>query len=170
MSFTPTLNLPSLKRKGVMAHFGGIREPFWSPTEVFLEGQPLKRDTTKEEHVLKAGSLEGALVIGFSLQETYTVSDKRHKGHHYPNDTRQELNPGCKIGVITGRGSIQTINYKGVVAAGDDVYYDPADGKLVASGGAAVSGNKLPAKFRTSGNGSDSKPAYVRVEFNFPVL
>jgi hypothetical protein len=172
MSVIPTLNLPKLKRKGIMAHFGGLRVPFYTPTEVMLEGQPVKLDPAGGSKILKgtAGATAGAEIMGFSLQETYIQSDARHKGHHYPNDTRQEILPGCKIGVLTGHGYMQTINYKGAVTEGGDVYFDPADGTLVGTGAAAIAQNKLPAKFRSAGTNNDGSGPYVLVEFNFPLV
>jgi hypothetical protein len=164
---TPTLNLPKLKRKGISAAFHGIRAPFYTPTEVFGEGQPLKHGTSGQT-VLKPATLEGHLVFGLSLQETYTQSDTRHKGHHYANDTRQELTPGCKIGVLVGHGFARITSYEGVVNEGDRLYVNPATGKLVASGGAAVAGNRLPVVARESGNNTGGTGKDILIEFDFP--
>ena len=175
--FSPTLNVPHLKRKGLMTLFGGVKAPFYTPSEVFLEGQPLKHDSAGGQKVLKAGSLEGALVFGLALQETYTQSDPRLKGMRFPNDTRQELSDGVKIGVLMGHGFAQTLNYKGTISEGDQLYYDPADGKLIASGAAAVTGNKLPIRARTGSAGTGGTgisvptlPNYITIEFDFPTV
>jgi hypothetical protein len=174
---TPTLNLPSLKKKGltVMSHLGGgIRAPFYVPNEVFPEGTVLKLDPAagrkvideKYVGVLIAGTGDGPKAIGFAMQETYddTLLGQL-QGYRFANDTRQRLGTNEPIGVVVGSGYCETRNYVGVVAAGQKCYV-AVGGKLSA---AVVAGNELPAVFETAGDATAGDPKPVRVRFDFPL-
>jgi hypothetical protein len=167
--FTPTLRLPSLKKKNLTTNFHGIKAPFYVPTEVMPEGCPVKFTSgNPREKIQKAVAGDGAVCIGFALQEVYDDSLlDQLAGYHFPNDTRQKLD-GMPIGVLMGTGWMETRYYKGTVAAGQSVYISTDASKLVGSGGDAVSGNKI-AKAVFEGAGTDGdKP--VRVAFDLATV
>lgn len=170
MSFSPTLNLPQLKKKGitVMSNFPSIRSPFYVPDEVMLEGAPVKRKAADKTRILKSVAGDGAVTIGLALQDVYDESAlgaqySQLAGHHFGNDTSQALN-GMPIGVLMGSGYAEIRNYTGVIAVGDQLGIDPANpGKLKAS---VVAADQIPAFTETTGTDGD-KP--VRIRFDFPL-
>jgi hypothetical protein len=166
---TPALNLPQLKRKGLTWDMGGIRAPYYTPTQVMLEAQPLKFDPSAPLQVLTAQAGDGAKVFGLAMQEVYDESGlDRLKGYFFPNDTRQPLRQGVKIGVITGHGFVRVTNIEGVVSANTQVYFNPTTGMLMANG---TSGNQISAMFRESAdNTANNLTTGVLIEHMFPLV
>jgi hypothetical protein len=167
--FAPSLNLPSLKKKGitVMSNFPSIRSPFHVPTEVMNEGAPVKR-VGSTMNIVKAVAGDGAVAIGLVLQDVYDESGlgaqySQLAGHHFGNDTAQALN-GMPVGVLMGTGYAEIRNYTGAVAINDHLGIDPANaGKVKTS---AVVADQLPVWAESTGTDGD-KP--VRIRFDFPL-
>ena len=166
---TPALNLPQLKRKGLTWDMGGIRAPYYTPTEVMNEAQPLKFDPAAPLQVLKAQTGDGAKVMGLAMQDVYDESGLGAlKGYYFANNTRQPLRQGVKIGVIVGHGFVRVTNIEGVVSANTPVFYDPTTGMLMANGAA---GNQIAAMFRENAdNTAGNLTTGVLIEHNFPLV
>ncbi|MCL2641878.1 MAG: hypothetical protein FWD53_13590 [Phycisphaerales bacterium] len=165
--YTPGLNLPPRKTKGLIKLFGGLSVPFYTVETVMAEGTPLKPAATAHTMEMPANG-EGAKVIGLALQETYDESAfGQLRGYYFVNDTRQRLD-GAPIGVLCGAGYAMTNNYAGDVKWGDQGYVeidasDKVTGKMTAT---SSTGNKIPVVFEGIGKDGDK---LVRIRFDFPL-
>lgn len=171
--WTPELNLPTLKRKGLSVYpwIGHpIQNPFYKPSEVMPEGAPVKFDTAIDGNIKKCVDGDGAACIGLALQEVYDDSVYGQlQGYNFPNDTRERLASGRPIGVLQGNGFAETINYAGTVGFNSPAYVGPS-GLLVTTGHAmATSQNKLPVTFEGVGTDGYLGGPSVRIRFAFPV-
>ena len=153
------LNLPKRYRKGIMATFGVIVPPFYRCNEVAPEGAPVVLDEANPGFVKVAtpGEAEHG-VFGLIAQAVYDPAVLGELANYeFHNNTKARK--GDTIGVITGQGYVETINYTGTVAVGDKLY-PAADGKLSAT----KTGNDLPVGVaETAGKDGDE---YVRVRVN----
>lgn len=154
-----SLNLPKRHRKGIMATFGVIVPPFYRCNEVAPEGAPVVLDEENPGFVKVATAGEGEAVFGFIAQEVYDPALLGELANYeFHNNTKARK--GDTIGVITGQGYVETINYTGTVAAGDKLY-PAANGKISAT----QTGSDLPVGVaETAGKDGD---AYIRVRVNF---
>ncbi len=154
-------NVSRLTRRqvGLVQQQGGLAAPYYKPGEVMSAGTPVVRSTTAGE-VDKAAVTEGALAIGLAMQDVYSEANLGQlSGYHFSNDTRQSLESGQPIGVLTGSGYAMTNYYTGSVVWGDTAY-------VTASGlsASSASGAELPIIFESSGtNGA----TMVRIRYNF---
>jgi hypothetical protein len=165
-AFTPPLNLPKRKVKGLIKVFGGLSVPWYFTTAVVKEGTPMKLDlnTQDKADVAAPGVADNLNVIGLALQETYDESAfGQLKGYHFANDTRQRLD-GNPIGMLMGAGWAMTNNYVGTVSYGKIAAIAPSG--LMKDGSAAPSGDKLPIWFEGAGTNGDTM---VRIRFDIPV-
>lgn len=170
---TPVLNLAAIKRKqkGLTKEFGGIVIPYYKLDTEGMEGQPVKLDDTKADTVKLLAVGEGHLCLGLLAQNV--IDDSTYgqlQGYHFANDTRAR--PGDAVGVLSGAGYAKTLNYKGTVARGKQVYFDPTDLKFVDE---VTEGNALPIVFDEDADAganenywdSTSYQKQVRIRFNF---
>ena len=158
--FNIPLNLPKRYRKGVMATFGVMVPPFYRCDEVAPEGAPVVLDTANPGFVkvAVAGEDENG-VFGVLAQQVYDPATLGELANYeFHNNTKARK--GDTVGVITGQGWIETINYTGSVKAGDRLY-PGADGKLTAT----MTGNDKPVG--VAENAGTNGDVYVRVRVNF---
>lgn len=151
---------PSRYRKGIMTTFGVLVAPFYKCDEVAREGAPVVIDTAKAEtvKVAVAGSASAGC-FGLLAQQTYDPSVLGElSGYEFFNNTKARI--GDAVGVITGAGWVETINYAGEVNVHDELYPGPS-GYLVAS---QTGSDKAVGVAETSGTDGDS---YIRVRVDF---
>lgn len=171
-NFTPNLNLPNRRQKGLTKIFtgnagSGIPCPFYYTTDVVREGQPMKFGTA-QDLVLACEQGDGAKAMGLVMQQTYNETnwDPELRGFYLAGNTKQRLD-GQPIGVLMGSGFAQTTNYVGTVAFGTRAYI-AASGYLAPSGtNGADADDKLPVVFEGAGTDGDTE---VRIRFDFPVV
>lgn len=165
-SFTPALNIPKRKVKGLVKVFGGLSVPWYFTDVVVKEGTPMKFNLAIADKMVVAlpAVTDNVNVVGLALQETYDESAfGQLKGYHFANDTRQRLD-GNPIGLLMGHGWALTNNYVGAVAYGQQGAIAPSG--LLKDGTSAPAGDKLPLWFEGAGLNGDTM---VRVRFDFPV-
>jgi len=144
---------------GLVQQQGGLAAPFYIPSEVMSAGAPVVRSATAN-YVDLAAVAEGASVIGLAMQDVYSEANMGQlAGYHYSNDTRQSLDSGLPVGVLTGSGYALTNYYTGAVVWGDTAY-------VTASGlsASSASGAELPIIFESSGTDGATM---VRIRYNF---
>jgi hypothetical protein len=170
------LRLPTHKRKGLHAIFGGQRAPFYFTSDTVVEGAPMKLKTfaatgnvqNNEITVADAGASDGPKVLGLALQNTYdeaTVGQlSQLAGYHFANDTSQRTD-GQPIGLLTGQGWGILASYHGTLAAGEQLAVGPSGHLVGADSYAGVaSGDLVPVWAENSGTGMSD----VRIRFDFP--
>lgn len=162
--FTPHLNLPTRKTKGLIKLFAGISAGFYHTNSVVAEGTPMVPvNTLGLMRPAVKGDADGPKVFGLALQDTYDDSTwGQLRGYHFANDTRQRLD-GQPIGLLCGAGWGLTLNYWGVIAYGDTAAVG-ASGRLEKHSN--VEGDKLPIVFEAAGTNGNT---LVRIRFDFPV-
>ena len=171
MSFSPRLNLPSLKKKGLIKLWAGLSLPFFYPVAAVVEGQPMKPHSSPDtaatydavQKMQAAVGGEGAKVFGLALQIAYDDSALGVlAGYHFANNTEQRLD-GMPIGVLTGVGEALLSNYQGTVTAGHQLAIGPSgllvDSSLFGTG----STDKVPVWADSGG----TSPDYIRIRFGF---
>lgn len=170
-NYTPPLNLPTRKGKGLTKMFSGVsnggKVGEYVPDCVLVEGQPVKWGDAAGT-ITASTTSDGATTIGLALQDTYDEStfNPQLAGYHFANDTSQRLD-GQPIGVLMGSGWAQTKNYTGDVAWGDTAYIG-ANGVLTATADVDETGDdELPIIFETSGS-DGATPVTIRFAFPFP--
>lgn len=174
MGYTPQLNIPNRKRKGLIKLYGGLSDPFFYTADAVVEGQPMKPATADaaatvqdSQKVTVAGATDGASVIGLSLQITYddalTGQLAQLKNYHFANDTAQRLD-GMPIGILTGQGHAFLENYAGAVVAGEQMAVG-ASGLLE---GATTAGSGNDALVPIWVESAGTAPAPIRIRFDLP--
>lgn len=127
------LNLPQRKSKNLIVHFGCLVVPFYKLDAVAPEGAPvqIKSGAVDEVELVTPGSAPAGTVIGLVAQEVYDPALLGELANYeFHNNTKARK--GDTVGVVTGKGYIETKNYAGAVTNGASLY-PAASGKLSAS-------------------------------------
>lgn len=151
------LNIPKRYRKGIMSHMGLLSVPFYKCNEVAPEGAPVKLNSDNTVSVMTAG--DGETAFGLLAQKVYDATLLGELAdYEFHNNTWART--GDTVGVFTGAGYVETINYTGSVSANDNLYPGPS-GMLSAtqSGSDAAIGV-------AEGAGEDGD-VYIRVRVDF---
>jgi len=171
MSFTPPLNLPTLKQKGLVKLWQGLSLPFFFTTEVVAEGQPMKPHASPDtalpydapQKMQAAVMGEGAKVFGLAMQVTYDDANYGElAGYHFANNTKQRTN-GMPIGVLTGVGEALLAGYQGTVVAGHQLAIGPSGLLIDATTAGIGSSDKVPVWADTGG----TAPDFIRIRYSF---
>lgn len=156
---TPTLNLASRHRKGVMTTFGVLVAPFYRCNEVAAEGALVVLDAENPGYVKKAvaGSCPNG-VFGILASEVYDPSVLGElSGVEFFNNTKTRK--GNPVGVIIGQGYVETLHCVGTIVAGEKLYVG-ASAKLT---NVKTGSDKAVGVAETSGTGGTD---YIRVRVN----